>query len=105
MGAKMPIKKRFRYNRKPSRCFWCGRQMAWRTNSTTPRDTLATREHVKPRSQGGGGGANLVAACAACNQRRGTQMDWVPFRSGFEAMPPAQQVHVRSVKGAVRGVE
>lgn len=38
-------------------------------NAPLTRDTL-TRDHIVPRSKGGGGGDNLVPACGPCNRAK-----------------------------------
>ena len=43
------------------RCVYC--------NAALSRDSL-TRDHVIPRSKGGGGGDNLVPSCGPCNRAK-----------------------------------
>lgn len=58
------------------RCFYCDRGMSL-PGSGLPVQTNVTREHLKPKSQGGKqGGANLVAACLRCNNARGVRPWW-----------------------------
>jgi 5-methylcytosine-specific restriction endonuclease McrA len=46
-------------------CHYCG-------------DLATTRDHVIPRSKGGGGAGNIVPACEPCNRRKGS-MDYRDF--------------------------
>lgn len=40
----------------------------------------ATRDHLIPRSHGGGRiPGNIVIACRHCNNNRGSNMSWVPY--------------------------
>lgn len=46
-------------------CYWCGKHIDL---------TSATREHIIPRSRGGGDGdENIAMACFKCNQLKGNQ--------------------------------
>lgn len=58
-------------------CHWCGAGF-----SREPRSLrYKTREHLVPRSLGGTlQDGNLVAACRACNQKRGTDTAWRPYQ-------------------------
>lgn len=47
-------------------CHWCGEPMQNRDPHLRP-----TRDHVIPRSRGGGGRENIVFACFDCNQLKG----------------------------------
>ena len=57
-------------------CAWCGGAMR-----AEPGPDQATREHLTPKSWGGGDEvANLVAACRACNQARADVVEASAFR-------------------------
>ncbi len=79
------------------RCCYCGRQFVEDPNSAQ----CATREHIIPRSQGGGDEwGNLVAACAECNQTRG-DLDaiafyWVVATSRVDVKTAAREMHAMS---------
>lgn len=50
-------------------CHYCGRLM-----TETPGGRMATLDHFRPRSKGGGHERhNLVAACFRCNQWKGDE--------------------------------
>lgn len=61
----------------------------------------ATREHLVPRSLGGGNEHNVVLACAACNHKRQSDMGWVPFAwlreqpDLMETVPEKQRARLR----------
>lgn len=62
------------------RCCYCGHRMVEikkQEKIIVPRNAM-TREHVVPKSYGGIGQENLVAACRLCNEMRGN-MDAVAF--------------------------
>lgn len=94
--------KRYRFERKPAFCYWCGCKLRYFTprqkrkmnqNGGLPGDA-ATREHLQPASQGGTAGSrNLVAACNDCNQKRGSDTTWTALH---RAAP-------RKAKGATDG--
>lgn len=57
-------------------CHYCDRPLGWGHPCVTPPEV----EHVIPRAQGGNGRmANLVLACAPCNNDKGarTPMEWL----------------------------
>ncbi len=59
------------FDRQSGLCHWCRRPMFLAppgVDSTRP--DLATREHLVPRSRGGGEGENVVLACKKCNNER-----------------------------------
>jgi 5-methylcytosine-specific restriction endonuclease McrA len=63
------------------RCFYCTGDMTYASPPARRRapNTMATLEHLIPRSEGGRSSfPNVVAACARCNNRRGT-MSWLLF--------------------------
>lgn len=66
--------KRSKYGER-KRCVWCN--IAVKYHGTG--DTRATREHVMPKSYGGGGGPNVTMACFLCNNTRGRQTTWIPW--------------------------
>ena len=50
------------------KCCWCGKTM---TEQPNKRNSV-TREHIIPKSQGGGEDrSNIAAACNRCNSKRG----------------------------------
>jgi len=53
------------------RCYFCGFDTLFpcRRNHVPNRAPI---EHLIPKSQGGGGGVNLVLACARCNHLKGS---------------------------------
>lgn len=67
-----------RYRDQKGRCFYCRCMMSFTQSCTHPEGRRITREHLIPRSQGGKGGANVVAACTRCNQARGNK-PWLSF--------------------------
>ena len=64
-------------------CYWCGRSI---TYSDRPSPTQATREHLVPRADGGGGAANLATACLRCNNARNRDISWVPWKELPDAL-------------------
>lgn len=60
------------------RCCWCGISVAYKGKRNQPYQ--ATREHIVPRSKGGGGARNIAVACRRCNTSRGTDSRWVFWR-------------------------
>lgn len=58
-------------------CYWCGISVSYVKDN---RPTMATREHLVPRADGGGMAGNIATACNRCNQARGRDLTWVPFR-------------------------
>ena len=63
-------------------CIWCGIGLRYYKppQGVRPVDQQATREHLLPRSLGGGGGKNLAVACRRCNNIRRAELDWVRFK-------------------------
>lgn len=82
-------------------CFYCKGPIAARTG----RANSATRDHVVPRSRGGGNGRdNIVVACWRCNQVKGN-MTGDEFRELYpdpEALPVLP--HPKKDKPERRGV-
>lgn len=69
------VKKKRRSRRKWQNakcCHWCGCAL----NTIPGHPHQRTRDHLIPRSKGGKGHHNLVAACRACNEKRGASADW-----------------------------
>ena len=89
LRSQRPVKGR-RFSDKPRRCLWCGRAFG--------RRLKPTREHLRPRSAGGGGGANLAAACAPCNNARGSDMEWRPFGTPVDDLPDSQAKHLHRLR-------
>ena len=60
------------------RCFHCGEAMlpspARKPYRGAPFNNGYTKEHLVPRSLGGGGGKNIVLAHMKCNSKRGATM-------------------------------
>ena len=54
-------------------CFWCGRlTYRMQRGQKVFHDQTATRDHIVPKSRGGGHHlSNLVLACHDCNKKRG----------------------------------
>jgi 5-methylcytosine-specific restriction endonuclease McrA len=70
------LERRFKSQR--GRCFYCRRAMSLTQDIQHPDGLRATREHLLPKSRGGGGEGNIVAACLRCNQARGSK-PWLRF--------------------------
>ena len=69
------------FARDGGRCVYCGVETHRLAKGLSRSPALATLDHVLPRSQGGPlTPGNLVLACQACNNRRGT-MDAEEFRA------------------------
>lgn len=69
------ILRRIAYREQKGLCFWCGRQMVWKTKEngaeTWNHPRSCTADHVLWRSRGGQTTRdNIVAACLECNTRR-----------------------------------
>ena len=62
------------------RCYWCNTPIRLINPNRDQHGRFpkngATREHLIPKSQGGGGGANIVFACRRCNTERGSDTTW-----------------------------
>jgi len=81
MSKSIVIARRAAFAFQSHRCFYCGIPI-WETSATkfaqtyriTSRQALllrCTAEHLRARSEGGpNNAANIVAACACCNQTR-----------------------------------
>ena len=68
------------YARDGGRCVYCGKPARRPGRGVKRAPDLATLDHVRPRSTGGLlSRDNLVLACSACNNERGT-MDAEAFR-------------------------
>lgn len=87
-----------RFRDQKGRCFYCRRAMSFSQECTHPEGRRVTREHLIPRSKGGKGGANVVAACYRCNSQRGDK-PWLSFycspaisRLRLEALHGAEQL-------------
>lgn len=52
----------FQWNVEPILCAYCNARLSKQTR---------TRDHVTPRSRGGGANDNLVSSCAPCNRAKG----------------------------------
>ncbi|MFO7566289.1 MAG: HNH endonuclease signature motif containing protein [Enhygromyxa sp.] len=52
----------FQWNVEPVLCAYCNTRLSKQTR---------TRDHVTPRSRGGGANDNLVPSCAPCNRAKG----------------------------------
>ena len=69
------------YTRDRGRCVYCGNPARRPGRGVKRAPDLATLDHVVPRSTGGLlARGNLVLACSACNNERGT-MDAEAFRA------------------------
>lgn len=76
-------KKRFRFGR-GRYCFWCGERIRYKNKIHGNKGNdgpIATRDHVLPKSKGGGGGGNIVPACPTCNHRKGNSTNWIPWHT------------------------
>lgn len=88
--------RRLHYARTRERCHWCNVKMVRGPHSLkNGNPDAATREHLLPRSKGGRGNwDNLVYACLACNSRRSSDTDWVPWaehKGNFHMCPLSQR--------------
>lgn len=73
----LPLNRRNLFARDEYTCQYCGRQ---------PGRALLTMDHVLPRSRGGTlAWENVVAACAPCNQRKGSRL---PIECGMVPRRP-----------------
>lgn len=64
------------------RCFHCTKRVQCRACNPSARiRNMATRDHLIARSLGGGGGANIVLSCQACNQAKGDRPLSAPPRA------------------------
>ncbi len=78
-------------------CYWCGRILVPPRRRRRNAVNNATREHLVPRSKGGGRKGGIVLACGFCNSSRGDEPDgeWIPYHLGFNEknpnMPLSQQ--------------
>lgn len=81
-------RQRVLYRRFAGRCFYCDRQVLYRHEACGGKQHLRlTRDHLIPRSRGGSdGAANIVAACYACNNRRGCR-PWLEFLFETRGLP------------------
>ena len=76
-------------------CFHCHEPMLW--NPTAPSGRRHkfgwTREHLVPRSKGGGNGENIVLAHKKCNEKRGNT-------------PPTEEMLARAkaIRDRARGI-
>lgn len=99
--AAIAVRRATLFLQQDGRCFYCAEPMLLRTRPcarTTPPNLL-TREHLIPRCEGGTNRPpNIVAACAACNNRRGT-MSWLLFLclTELERLPPGN-FHAGSIE-------
>ena len=68
------------HRRQHGRCIYCNCPMilTQHHSGTSPPPNSISREHIIPRSPGGRNLNNIVAACTACNTRRGT-LPWVRY--------------------------
>jgi 5-methylcytosine-specific restriction endonuclease McrA len=66
----------------------------------------ATRDHVVPKSRGGKGGRNLVAACAQCNTRKASMplQAFLTRKRWAEAVSPSVVRFFRNMAEAFRSV-
>jgi 5-methylcytosine-specific restriction endonuclease McrA len=81
---RLPCSRRGVLLRDRETCQYCGAQ---------PGRALLTIDHVLPRAQGGGTHwENVVAACEACNRRKGSR---TPEQAGMAlARPPRRPAYV-----------
>jgi 5-methylcytosine-specific restriction endonuclease McrA len=68
------------WNAQKGKCCYCGVQME-PPNKGGRKPNMATLEHLKPRSQGGGSHPdNYALACCDCNSHRGgMNISWLEF--------------------------
>lgn len=75
-----PVGRKYRWKESKT-CYWCGRRLQYKSQRY-PDNNQATRDHLIPRSLANGrfelSKEFQVAACRACNGRRGNSMDWIP---------------------------
>ena len=90
LRSQFNVPARLRFSNGPRRCCWCGRHFGQKLQPT--------REHLLPHADGGGGGANLAAACSPCNSARGTDTNWILYSSRTKALPVRQAAHLRRVQ-------
>lgn len=90
-----PVRNLRPFSKRPRCCLWCGRPFS--------RTLRPTREHLLPRSLGGGGGQNLAAACSPCNQARGASLDWRPYGAPLESLPTGQRDHLLLIGRLIDG--
>ena len=93
MGPAAALKAAF--ERFGAHCFHCKEWMP-----AQPLSPLCTRDHLKPRRDGGGGYLhNLVFACGPCNRRKGG-VDLISFNieAGEEYMAAMEEHLTRCIK-------
>lgn len=72
------------------RCFYCDTEFAGPVQAKDRlRQDQWTRDHLFPRSRGGGKGRNIILSCVRCNRLKG---DRLPTR---DELKRAQAIHVR----------
>jgi 5-methylcytosine-specific restriction endonuclease McrA len=88
------------FRRDGGRCAYCGVPVRRLRKGLSRAGDLATLDHVRPRSQGGRlEEGNLVLACRACNNARGT-LDAEAFRAAVRGGPRAQETSGHVSTGA-----
>ena len=77
-----------RYDQQHCKCIWCGETMwlvgrlpartfaqrNFKTLKQVQKELRATKEHLLPRSHGGGSDFNIVASCLKCNNERSDKL-------------------------------
>jgi hypothetical protein len=87
------------------RCHWCNIQMVKITGAGQAPKNGKTREHIIPRSfDGGDHPENLKYACYQCNQKRTTDLTWVPWseHKGDRGLMSASQVFAFQKMGKLK---
>ena len=78
-GIPEEVRYQFRWGHSKT-CIWCGKDVVY--GAGQHHSACATREHIVPIARGGAHTKvtyNVVTACRACNQQRGTSTSWKPY--------------------------
>ena len=83
--------------KKYHKCVWCGEPFG-------KNGLKRTKEHMTPKSMGGGQYSNIGASHAKCNKERGIDTAWKPYYVKAKLMPQNQKAWIQHMK-LVMGVK